>query len=292
MKSGTLDVGDGHTIYYEEHGTGLPVVVLHGGPGGGLQRSVLKLFDLTRWRVFLYDQRGCGRSTPALELRHNTTWDLVSDLEKLRMMWNVPKWWVFGGSWGTTLALAYASRHGDCVHGLILRGIYLGTRWENDWLYCEGGASRMRPTEWRRFTKGSRRRNLLDDYARRLHNRKTRRAAASAWWGWEQSLSTLKPQKDDTPNAKRMSIAVIENHYFRHGCWLKPNQLLRAARHMRFPIYIVQGLYDLVCPPAAAQMLADTAPNTKLTWTHAGHAGSEPETAAALKRICAQIVKA
>ena len=185
-QSGKLAVGDGHEIYWEEHGAadGRPAVVLHGGPGGGLQRSVLRFFDLRKWRIILFDQRGCGRSTPYLGLRANTTWHLVADIEALRSHLEIPRWLVFGGSWGSTLALAYVARHPRAVTGLILRGIFLGEPWETAWLYEEGGASRIRPVEWERFAetcKGSSRR-LTACYRKRLANKKTRKAAARAWW--------------------------------------------------------------------------------------------------------------
>jgi proline iminopeptidase len=287
-----LPVGDGHTIYYEEHGSpsGKPAVICHGGPGGGLQRTALRNFDLRAWRIILFDQRGCGRSTPFLETRANTTWHLVRDMERLREATGVDRWMVYGGSWGTTLALAYASRHGDHVTGMVLRGVYLGEQWENDWLYREGGASRLFPTEWKRFVAGGgTRKNLTAAYSRLLRDRRTRRAAARAWWGWESAISTMKPRADKTKPSAVESLAVLENHYFRHRAWLRPGQLLRAARRMRFPVRIVQGRYDMVCPPAAAVALAEVLPNVKITLTEAGHAASEPATAAALKEAVKEL---
>lgn len=290
-----LPVGDGHTIYYEEHGapSGKVAIVCHGGPGGGIVRKALQHFNLHKWRVILFDQRGCGRSTPFLETRANTTWHLVHDMERLRETVGADKWLVYGGSWGSTLALAYASRYPQHVAGLVLRGIYLGDQWENDWLYREGGASRFFPKEWERFVAGARgtRKNLVTAYSRLLKNRRTRRAAANAWWGWEAAISTLKRKRDTTTPRTAESLAVLENHYFRHHCWLRPGQLLRAARQMRFPVRIVQGVYDMVCPPAAAQALADALPNAKIEFTVAGHAGAEPATSAALKQAVAYFDK-
>ena len=283
-----LDVGL-HKIYYEVHGSpkGKPVVVLHGGPGGGLQRSLLKLFDLTKWRVLLFDQRGCGLSKPFLSLDRNTTWDLVADIERLRETMGVEAWTVFGGSWGSTLALAYAAKHMKRISALVLRGIYLGAPSENAWLYSEGGASELRPVEWAKFVKASRTRSksLIPTYRRLLMNRRTRKAAAKAWSTWENSISTLEPS-NHTDNPKQMeALAVLENHYFSHGCWLRPGYLLHKAKRIpkSIPVHIVQGQYDLVCPPVSAVALSKAIRHSHFQMTHAGHAASEPETAAALK---------
>ena len=300
-----LDVGHGHKIYYEIHGspTGKPVVVLHGGPGGGMQHSSLRLFDLKKWRVLMFDQRGCGKSTPFLSLEKNTTWDLVADIERLREVLGVERWTVFGGSWGSTLALAYAAKHMDRVTALILRGIYLGESHENNWLYSEGGSSELRPMEWAKFVRGSgsvsvsgsgsgsvsrKRGSLIGTYRRLLTNRRTRKAAAKAWSTWESSISTMerKPKKpSDTPREMEM-IAVLENHYFSHNCWLRSGQLLRAARRIprSIPVVIVQGLYDLICPPSSAIALSNAVKHSQIHLTVAGHASTEPETAAALKK--------
>ncbi len=276
-------------MYYEEHGspTGRPVVVLHGGPGGGLQRKVLTFFNLKKWRVILYDQRGCGRSTPFGSTVANTTRHLVADLERLRVHLGLESWTLFGGSWGSTLALAYAAKHKERVTAMILRGVCLMEPWEQRWLYEEGGASNLFPEEWAKFKEGAGglQRNLTRAYSRRLRskNRTTRRAAARAWWSWELSLSHLKHQPDRTPAATVESLAVLENHYFSNNAWIKPGALLAAARTFKFPIHIVQGRYDMVCPAASAVSLAAAAPNAKLVMTIAGHSAFEPETAAALR---------
>lgn len=191
MKSGYLPVEDGHTLYYEIHGAsdGKPAVVLHGGPGGGLHRSALQFFDLRKWRVLLFDQRGCGRSRPYLSTDANTTWDLVRDIEALRTkVAGVERWMVFGGSWGSTLALAYASRHADRVSGMVLRGVCLMEPWETEWLYGPSGAARLFPREYAAFAGGSANKrqtakSLMSSYKHRLHRTATRRAAARAWWG-------------------------------------------------------------------------------------------------------------
>lgn len=290
-----LDVGDGHTMYYKEYGApgGKPVVVLHGGPGGGLQKGVLRHFDLKHWRVIMYDQRGCGRSTPFLSLHKNTTWDLVADIERLRKACGVDRWTVFGGSWGSTLALAYASKHIDHVAALVLRGICLLEPWETDWLYREGGASRLYPEAWASFAQGSKgsketkesKGNLTMTYKRLLRNRRTRKAAAKAWWGWEAAISSLKPKPDRSTDKQVESLAIIENHYFSHNGWLRSGQLLAAAARIprSIPVFIVQGRYDLVCPAASAVALAAKIPHANLTLTMAGHAGADPENAKALR---------
>ena len=288
-----LDVGDGHTLYYEEHGTGRPIVVLHGGPGGGLQRSTLDLFDLRKWRVILYDQRGSGKSKtkPSCETRANTTWHLVADLELLRTHLKIDRWAVFGGSWGSTLALAYASRHMSRVTALILRGVCLMEPWENRWLYEPGGVSRIAPGPWQRFTRaaGKHKGSLLRRYSALLRNRRTRKAAVRAWNEYEHALSYLEPRKAAGKGPE--SLAILETHYFRHHAWLRPGQLLRAARRIprSIPVTIVQGRYDLVCPPASAFALHDAIPHSRLVLTQAGHSAAEPATAAALREAVAEI---
>jgi len=294
-----LDVGGGHRLYYEVHGapTGKPAVVIHGGPGGGMQRQVLDLFDLKRWRVLLFDQRGCGRSTPFLSLEKNTTWDLVADIECLREAVGIESWTVFGGSWGSTLALVYAAKHLQRVDALVLRGIYLGAPSENDWLYAEGGASELRPVEWSKFvraatTRGRKSNNYITAYKRLLRDRRTRKAAAIAWSGWESAISTLKPRHLKENSNETLSLAVLENHYFSHGCWLRPGYLLRAVKRIprSVPVTIVQGRYDLVCPPVSAVRLAKAIRHSTLQLTYAGHTASDPENAAALRKALTQLL--
>ena len=303
-------------MYYKEFGSpnGKPVVVLHGGPGGGMQRGALKFFDLKRWRVIMYDQRGCGKSTPFLSLHKNTTWDLVTDIETLRITCGIERWTVFGGSWGSTLALAYASKHMDRVAALVLRGVCLLEPWETDWLYAEGGASRLYPEAWASFVQGAqgavtccrdesgRRRtkastatikgNLTKTYKRLLSNRRTRKKAAQAWWGWEAAISSLKPKPDRSAQSQVESLAVIENHYFSHDAWLKPHELIKAAAKIpkSVPVVIVQGRYDLVCPAESAVAVAKAAPHAKLHLTMAGHASTDPENAKALRSALRSLV--
>jgi proline iminopeptidase len=290
MKHGRLPVGNGHTLYWEEYGSpeGIPILVCHGGPGGSLNRGTVTLLERRKWRIILFDQRGCGSSTPRDSTTANTTWDLVADMERLREELDLDKWAIWGGSWGSTLALAYASRHRDRVLGLILRGVCLMEPWEQAWLYGPDGAARLNPEAWTAFCKPvggqcTNYRKTLRSYGNLMRRRKTRRAATKAWWTWEAANSFLRPrQVADTP-ADIQTLSLLENHYFRHGAWLRSGQLLKAATKMRFPIYIVQGRYDLVCPPAAAVSLARAAPHAHINIVHAGHAESEPEIAAGLK---------
>ena len=296
-----LEVGDGHTMWYECHGSpeGRPVIMLHGGPGGGLVRRALRLFNLKRWHVILYDQRGCGRSEPTVEtdltaaLAHNTTWDLVADIERLRTHLGIQSWTVFGGSWGTTLALAYAEAHPSAVDALVLRGVCLLSPWENRWLYEEGGASQLAPEAWEKFVapigRARTARTTLRAYQRLLKSpkRQTRRAASAAWWGWESAISFLKPRPDTTPPAKVEAISALENHYFLHNAWLRPGQLLAEAHRIaHIPLTLVHGRYDLVCPVRAALELKKALPHARLYITpDAGHAMREPGTFARLKKV-------
>lgn len=292
-----LDRPGGHSIYYEVHGAadGRPAVVLHGGPGGGLQRSALRFFELRRWRVVLFDQRGCGRSLPkgTEGLRNNTTPYLVDDIDALKEAVGVTdKWVVFGGSWGSTLALAYYAAHPASVAALILRGICLMTREEQRWLYEAGGAAQVFPAEWAAFTRGHPQRNyrrLTRSFHRRLRSRDrtTRRRAAQQWWGWESALSHLRPVTDTTPAIKAEDIARLETHYFAHDGFVRSSALLAAARRIpsSVPVWIIQGRYDMVCPVASAYALHEAIPHSRLVVVpDAGHAASEPGIVRALKR--------
>jgi proline iminopeptidase len=246
--------------------------------------------------VTTFDQRGCGRSTPYLSLHKNTTWDLVADIEKLRTHLGLEKWLVFGGSWGSTLALAYGSKHAARMTGMILRGVCMMEPWEFEWLYSPVGAARMDPVGWGRFADGSglsprktqSAKQMMLAYKRRFTSRspRIRQRATQAWWDWEARLSWLESDKhpDTTPARKVAALSVIENHYFLHNAWIRPGQLLAAARRFRFPVTIVQGAYDLVCPPASAYAVHKAIPHSKLILTQAGHAASEVPTAKALRK--------
>ena len=300
-----LTVGDGHVMWYECHGNpaGKPIVFIHGGPGGGLSKASLGTVNLKKWWVILYDQRGCGKSIPNVQtdleasLKHNTTWDLVKDLEALRAHLGLTRWTVTGGSWGTTLALAYAEAHPEPVEAIVLRGVCLLSPWENRWLYEEGGASQTAPEAWEEFVQplpGHRSgpgqaRKTMRVYHRLLksRNRQTRRAAAKAWWGWEAAISYLKPRPDHTSLTEAAAISALETHYFIHDAWLRPGQLLRDAKRIaHIPLTIVHGRYDRVCPVRAAWELKQALPHTRLYITpDAGHAMREPGNWARLRKV-------
>lgn len=298
--SGHLPVSDGHTLYYETYGKqgGKPAVVLHGGPGGGCSPKMAQIYDLKKWFVVLFDQRGCGRSTPFLSLKHNTTWDLVEDIEALREHFNIKKWFVSGGSWGTTLAIAYAETHPSSVTGLLLRGVCLGNDDTQKWLYEKGGASEIYPDGWKLFTsvlpkelhdKGWK--QIARFYQKHLKGKDAQKYA-DAWWGWEASVSRLVPKKDTTPPKKGLALAIIENHYFVHDCWFTKEQLLKNLYRLKhIPITIVHGRYDVVCPITQAFEIKRVLPHTKLhIVTEAGHAGSHPLIMKGLKEATNKIV--
>ena len=237
--SGHLDVGDGHVIYWERAGTpgAKPAVFLHGGPGGTIGPNHRRLFDPALYDVTLFDQRGCGKSTPHAELQANTTWHLVADIERLREMAGAEKWLVFGGSWGSTLALAYAEKYPERVSELVVRGIYTLTRAELDWYY-QFGVSEMFPDKWERFVAPipeAERGDMMAAYRKRLvgNDRKAQVEAARAWSLWEGETITLLPDPETSgkfgEDDYALAFARIENHYFVHAGWLEEGQLIRDA---------------------------------------------------------------
>jgi proline iminopeptidase len=286
--SGLLDVGDGHQIHYERIGTpgATPAVFLHGGPGGGIDPDHRRFFDPARYDVLLFDQRGCGKSTPHASLDANTTWHLVADIERLRSMAGVDTWLVFGGSWGSTLALAYAETHPQRVSALILRGIYTVTKAEIDWYY-RFGVSEIFPDAWARFLApipADEHGDLVTAYRKRLtsDDPATRQTAARAWSTWEAETITLLPQPKTVDHFAEdrfaLAFARLENHYFHHNCWLEPDQLIRDAHRLHgIPGEIIHGRYDMPCPLRTALRLHDAWPDATLHIVEgAGHAGSEP----------------
>lgn len=292
-RSGHLDVGDGHRLYWEECGNpdGVPVVFLHGGPGAGCTSDHRRYFDPARYRIVLFDQRGAGRSTPLGNLAANTTWDLVADIERLRDFLGIERWLLFGGSWGSTLALAYAERLPQRVRGLILRGIFLGSRSEIDWfLYGMGQFFPEAAADLAAPIPPDERGDLLGAYHTRLidPDPAVHLPAARAWSLYEGRCSTLRPSSDIEAHfgdpTVSLGIARIEAHYFMHDCWLEPDQLLNGIDAIRdLPAVIVQGRYDVVCPPRTASLLAEAWPEADFTLVaDAGHAASEPGTRAAL----------
>ena len=286
--SGMLEVGDGHVVYWERCGTpgAKPAVFLHGGPGSGSSPTQRQQFDPARYDVLLFDQRGCGRSTPFASLEHNTTWHLVADIERLRAMAGHERWLVFGGSWGSTLSLAYAQTHPDRVSELVLRGIFLAGQNEGDWLY-KYGASELYPEGWADFSghvPEAERGNLVEAYHRRLtsDDPAVRLAAAKAWSTWEGLTVTLLPDPEMmaefTADDHAVAVARIENHYFRNACWLEEGQLLGGAHKLRsIPGVIVQGRHDCCTPPAAAWALKQAWPEVELQIVaDGGHLFTEP----------------
>ena len=286
--SGHLDVGDGHVIYWERVGTpgAKPAVFLHGGPGGGISPSHRRVFDPALYDVTLFDQRGRGRSTPHAGLEANTTWHLVDDIERLREMAGVEKWLVFGGSWGSTLALAYSETHPERVSELVVRGIYTLTRAELDWYY-QFGVSEMFPDKWERFVAPippDERHEMMAAYHRLLTHpdKAARLEAAKAWSIWEGETITLLPepsvsvQFEDAEYAH--AFARIENHFFVNAGWLEEGQLLRDAHKLKdIPGVIVHGRYDMPCPARYAWALHKAWPKAEFHLIEgAGHASSEP----------------
>lgn len=287
---GMLDVGDGHQIYWETCGNpkGVPVLFLHGGPGGSCSKDHRRLFDPKRYRIILFDQRGCGRSTPHASLKANTTPHLLADIEQLRALLGIEHWLVLGGSWGSTLALAYAEIFPKRVLGLILRGIFAVREKELSWFYQEG-ASFIFPEEWSRFVAAlspAERKDIPHAYAKRFasKNQKTRMEAARAWATWERETLHHFPQENKkhskADDAAMLAIALIEHHYFMNKGFMKEDQLLRNVKKLKnIPGIIIQGRYDVVCPATTAWELNQKWPTSCLVMIpDAGHAFNEPGT--------------
>ena len=290
-ESGWLRVSKVHELYWEESGApeGTPAVFVHGGPGGGTVPDHRRFFDPAAYRIVLFDQRGCGRSRPHASLEDNTTWDLVADMERLRESLGIERWLVFGGSWGSTLALAYAEQHPERVRGLVLRGIFLLRPHEIRWFYREG-ASYLFPDAWEAYLAPippQERGDLVAAYHRRLldPDSAVRLEAARAWSVWEASTSRLQPDPGLIDSfgegAFAEAFARIECHYFVHGGFFeRPDQLLQDVERIRhLPAVIVQGRYDVVCPMTTAWDLHRRWPEADFQVVpDAGHAASEPGT--------------
>ncbi len=291
-----LDVGDGHQIYVEQCGNpeGAPVVVLHGGPGGGCSPAMRRYFDPEVWRVILFDQRGCGRSRPHASTENNTTWHLVADIERIRTALGIDRWAVFGGSWGATLALVYAETHPEAAAFLALRGVFLSTQRELDWFYG-GGAAQFWPDQWARFSKlvpEDERGDMIAAYNRRLFSgdmmQETR--FARAWASWENALASVESDGNpgETPADYARAFARLENHYFVNKGFLEADgQILRDLHRIdHIPGVIVQGRYDMICPPKSAHDLASGWRSGRLHMVRAaGHALSEPGISFELIRV-------
>lgn len=303
-RSFRLRVSELHDLHVEESGnpSGRPVVFLHGGPGAGVSPIHRRFFDPSYWRVILFDQRGSGKSTPLGELRENTTWDLVEDIERIRTHLDIPKWLVFGGSWGSTLGLAYAEKHPDRVTGLVLRGIFLARKWELEWSFTDG-LRRIWPDAWEAFVAPltmRERGSVVRAYHRRLTSEDAaeRTAAALAWNAFEGIASRLLPDTkapDPEELPREIALARIEAHYFINDTFLESDdQILRDAWRLRgIPGVIVQGRYDLVCPMQSAWDLAAAWPEARLVVVPAaGHAADEPAVSSALVEATEALKKA
>ncbi|WP_112662903.1 prolyl aminopeptidase [Microvirga flavescens] len=285
---GWLDTGDGHRVYWELCGNpkGKPVVFLHGGPGASCSPAHRRLFNPEKYRILLFDQRGCGRSTPYASIENNTTWHLVADIERLREMIGVEKWMVFGGSWGSTLALAYAEKHPERASELVVRGIFGLRRAELLWYYQEG-ASWLFPEKWERYLAPipvEERGDLMGAYRRRLvdPDPAVQTEAARAWSLWEGETITLLPNEANSNQYGdahyALAFARIENHYFVHDGWLEEGQLIRdAGRLKHIPGVIIQGRYDVATPAKTAWELHKAWPEARFIMVEdAGHAVTEP----------------
>lgn len=293
--SGLLDVGDGHRIYWETSGnpSGKPVVFLHGGPGSGCSNDHRRQFDPAAYRIVLFDQRNCGHSMrsaadPNVSLDTNTTWQLVADIERLRRHLAINRWMVFGGSWGSALALAYAQEHPDRVSEMVLRGVFTLRRREISWYYQEGGASRVFPDRWEEFVAPippDERGDLMSAYHRRLVHPDlfTRVRAARAWCRWEGGTVTLRPDPGwagafGASDRALVASARIENHYIRNGGFLDEGQLIaNVAKIQHIPCVLVQGRYDVCTPAVTAWDLSRAWPEADLRIVpDAGHVYTEP----------------
>jgi len=287
--SGILSVGDGHHVYFEQCGnpSGKPVVFIHGGPGGGAQSDNRRLFDPQTYRIVLFDQRGCGRSRPHASLEHNTTWHLVNDMETLRSELSLERWQVFGGSWGSTLSLAYAQKYPERVSELVLRGIFLLRRKELEWFY-QDGASAIFPDAWERYLAPiplNERGDMIAAYYKQLtsEDNEVRKVAARAWAGWEGRTLSLLPDEKRVSRFEgddfSIAFARIECHYFINGGFFeRDGQLLYNIDQIRhIPAVLVQGRYDVCTPMMSAWDLHRAWPEANLRIVDdAGHAASEP----------------
>jgi proline iminopeptidase len=289
---GMLDVGDGHRLRWAEYGnpSGKPAAIVHGGPGSGSGPGTTRFFDPSRYRVVLFDQRGCGGSTPhasdpATDMRHNTTAHLIADIERLREHLGIDRWLLFGGSWGSTLILAYAERHPSHVSAIVLNGVTTTRRAEIDWLYS--GVARFFPEAWERFRAGvpeaEREGSLVAAYARSMdsHDPQVVAQAAADWCAWEDAVLSAEPHGpaapySDRPAKARNAMVRIATHYFAHAAWLEDGVLLREAHRLAgIPGVLLHGKHDISSPPDTAWLLARAWTDARLTFvSDAGHKGS------------------
>ena len=302
--SGYLSTGGPHEVFYEECGNphGKPCVILHGGPGGAINPTMRRFFDPAKWRMALFDQRGCGKSRPNASLDDNTTWSLIEDIERLREQLGVEKWCVFGGSWGSTLALAYAIKHPERVESLVLRGVFLLTRRELAWFY-QDGASMMFPDAWARFCAPiplAERGDMMGAYHKRLTHpdRRVQAEAATAWSQWEGDTISIRGPEARPSKFNEIDFAIafarIESHFFVNGGFFPQEDWLiaNADKLAKTPGWIVQGRFDVVTPMESAWRLKTAWPTARfeVVWD-AGHASTEPGIVDALVRATDQALK-
>ena len=289
-KHGYLDVGDGHKLYYEMCGNpkGKPVLFVHGGPGAGCSEKDRRYFNPKVWNIVLFDQRGANRSKPFASLRANTTWKLVADMRQLLRFLGIKKAFLFGGSWGSTLALVYAIKHPETVTGMLLRGVFLGRKWDIDYTYG-GGAEEFFPDSWERFTgivPESKRDDVISYYARQMRSggTKARNKFAFEFAYYELSLLKLSmPHKDvmkimkaGSAHPGHKSMAIIESNYMVNNCFLPKDYILNnIGKLSKLPVSIVQGRYDMLCPPYQAWELHNAIPSSRLNFVVGGHSSSE-----------------
>lgn len=288
-----LDVGDGHTIYVEESGNpkGQPIVYCHGGPGAATKAKDRQLFDPKRYRIILFDQRGCGQSTPAHCIEHNTTQHLIADMERIRAHLNIDTWHVFGGSWGSTLALAYAQEHQEPTKSLLIYGIFTARQNEMDGLYGKDGvAAQLYPEifePYKNFLPKKEQNDILGNYIKRISTQtgQKKKETALAFTAWEMNLLSLVPDETEiakvlNPETFDMSYAIINLHYFKNKCFFKEGQLLKGMKKIQhIPLTIIQGRYDVVCPPKTAWEIAQAHGNARLEFSQmAGHSKNDGET--------------
>lgn len=299
-RSGLLPVSARHQIYWEESGNpdGLPVIFLHGGPGAGASPVCRGFFHPDVYRIVIIDQRGCGRSLPYACVEENTTWDLVADIEAVRSMLSIEKWLVFGGSWGSTLALAYAETHPERAAGLVLRGIFLCRPSETAWLNEQGGVSQIYPQQWQQFLAPipeHKHNNLIAAYHELLHSEdeQVRLKAAKAWADWESYLVQFEPKEVDENAQESLAIARIETHYFVHQGWLQGDKAILNNIHQirHIPTIICQGRYDLCTPMQSAWELAQAFPEAELRIVQGGHSSFDEGLNTALKEAVAEMVE-
>ncbi|MFC5919307.1 prolyl aminopeptidase [Neisseria weixii] len=297
-RSGLLPVSARHQIYWEESGNpdGLPVIFLHGGPGAGASPACRGFFHPDVYRIVIIDQRGCGHSLPYACVEENTTWDLVADIEAVRRMLGIEKWLVFGGSWGSTLALAYAQTHPERMAGLVLRGIFLCRSSETAWLNEQGGVSQIYPHQWQQFLAPipeHKRNNLIAAYHELLHGEDEpgRLKAAKAWADWESYLVRFEPKEVDEGAQESLAIARIETHYFVYQGWLQGDKAIlnNINQICHIPTIICQGRYDLCTPMQSAWELAQAFPEAELRIVQGGHSAFDEGLDTALKEAVAEM---